>query len=156
MAHADAVAAIRAWTRLDQALTAFNRELDRNYGVTGVQLAIMRLVHEWGPQVQLSDLRSRLVMHPATLGQLLDRLVARDLVDLSADAFDRRRRLVELTEHGYKIMLAAPLAGPVRLRHIEADPGRLRRLAKALTDAIDLFGLEGYVVDRSGPVSGPE
>ena len=152
MANADAVAAIQAWTRLDQALTAFNRELDRNHGVTGAQLAILRRVHEWGPQVRLSELRSRLVMHPATLGQLVDRLAARDLVDLTADAIDRRRRLVELTDHGYKVMATAPLAGPVRLGEIEADPGRLRRLTRALTDAVDLFGLDGYVADRSGPV----
>lgn len=42
-------------------------------------------------------MRQRLVMHPATLGQLLDRLAARGLVDLAVDRADRRRRAVELT-----------------------------------------------------------
>jgi MarR family transcriptional regulator, temperature-dependent positive regulator of motility len=140
----EAVAAIRAWTRLDQAIAAFNRELERRHGITGAQLAVLRLVAEWGPQVRLADLRQRLVMHPATLGQLLERLAARGLVDLPADPADRRRRRGVLAPAGRRVIDEAPLAGPVRLRHVPADPQRLRRLGEALTDAIVLFGLEEY------------
>jgi DNA-binding MarR family transcriptional regulator len=141
---AEAVAAIRSWTRLDQAIAAFNRQTEQQHGVTGAQLAILRLVAEWGPQVRLAELRERLVMHPATLGQLLDRVAARGLVGLDADTADRRRRLVELTQAGRRVVEQAPLAGPVRLRQVAADPRRLRRLATALDDAIVLFGLEEY------------
>lgn len=139
----EALSAIRAWTRLDQAMAAFNRALERDHGVTGAQLAMLRLVDEWAhPTVPLAALRDRLVMHPATLGQLLDRLAARGLLETSADPADRRRRLVRLTPAGTDLLAAAPLAGPVRLRHVPTDPARAARLAAALTDAIDLFGLE--------------
>jgi hypothetical protein len=74
VATPDAVAAVRAWTRLDQAMAAFDRDLRARHGVTGRQLAVLRLVDEWGPGLTLADLRGRLVMHPATLGQLVDRL----------------------------------------------------------------------------------
>jgi DNA-binding MarR family transcriptional regulator len=141
---AEAVAAIQAWTRLDQAISAFNHDLQRRHGITGAQLAILRLVAEWGPRVRLADLRQRLVMHPATLGQLLDRLATGGLVDLNPDSDDRRRRIVQVTPAGRRVLDAAPLAGPVRLRHAPADPRRLRRLTEALTDAIALFGLEEY------------
>jgi DNA-binding MarR family transcriptional regulator len=144
MATPEAVSAIQAWIRLDQAIAAFHRELDRNHGVTGAQLAIMRLLAEWGPEVRLADLRGRLVMHPATLGQLLDRLAMRGLVDLTADPADRRRRVVRLTDQGIRVIKEAPVAGPVRLRQIPEDPRRLRRLSRALADAIVLFGLEEY------------
>src|SRR5262245_542580 len=144
MATPEAVAAIEAWVRLDQAITAFNRELDRHHGVTGAQLAIMRLLTEWGPEVRLADLRDRLLMHPATLGQLLDRLAGRGLVDLTADPADRRRRVIRLTDHGVRVVKEAPLAGPVRLRQVPEDARRLRRLAQALNDAIVLFGLQEY------------
>jgi MarR family transcriptional regulator, temperature-dependent positive regulator of motility len=140
----EAVDAIQAWVRLDLAITAFNRDLDRHHGVTGAQLAIMRLITLWGPEVRLADLRSRLVMHPATLGQLLDRLVIRGLVDLTADPTDRRRRMVSLTDRGTRVVRDAPLAGPVRLRQVPEDPRRLRRLSRALNDAIVLFGLDDY------------
>lgn len=83
MVSEEAVAAIRSWTRLDQAITAFNRRVEARFGVTGAQLAILRLVAEWGPRLRLADLRDRLVMHPATIGQLLDRLAARGLVELT-------------------------------------------------------------------------
>lgn len=148
----DAVAAIRAWTRLDQAIVAFNRFLEREYGVTGAQLAVLRLVHEWaaGDSVSLAAMRERLVMHPATLGQLLDRLAARGLVTLRSDPADRRRRLVRLTDTGARLMAEAPVGGPVRLRYVEADRRRLRRLKAALDDAVVLFGLEEYRDDRSG------
>ena len=42
------------------------------------------------------------------------------------------------------IVVAAPLAGPVRLRQADIDVRQLRRLCRALTDAIVLFGLEEY------------
>jgi MarR family transcriptional regulator, temperature-dependent positive regulator of motility len=143
----DALAAVQAWTRLDGAIGAFNRRLEREHGVTGAQLAILRIVREWsgaGGGVALSVMRERLVMHPATLGQLLDRLSARGLVAVSPDPTDRRRRLVRLTKGGERLVEAAPLAGPVRLRYQPADRTVLRRLAQALDDAIVLFGLEGY------------
>jgi DNA-binding MarR family transcriptional regulator len=153
--RAEAVATIRAWTRLDQAIVGFNRALERAYGVTGAQLAIMRLVAEWSgattagtSAVPLAVLRQRLVMHPATLGQILERLAERGLVTLTADPTDRRRRLVALTAVGTQVLADAPLAGPVRLRHVDADPDRLHRLATAFNDAIVLFGLEEYDHDR--------
>ncbi|MGN9910435.1 MarR family winged helix-turn-helix transcriptional regulator [Phytohabitans sp. LJ34] len=153
MTDPEALAAIQAWTRLDTAIGAFNRRLEREHGVTGAQLAILRMVREWssgGDGVALSAIRERLVMHPATLGQLLDRLGARGLVDVSPDPGDRRRRLVRLTGEGERLVEAAPLAGPVRLRYQPADRTTLRRLAQALDDAIILFGLEGYARGELG------
>lgn len=144
MASEEAVAAIRSWTRLDQAIATFNRRLEKRFGVTGAQLAILRLVAGWGPRVRLGDLRDRLVMHPATIGQLLDRLSARGLVELTPDPDDRRRRIVVLTPEGRRVTEEAPLVGPVRLRHVPADAERLRRLTAALDDAVILFGLEEY------------
>lgn len=144
----DAVAAVRAWTRLDQAFSGFNRALERDHDVTGAQLALLRLVREWGSPIALADMRERLVMHPATLGQMLDRLAARDLLTLTADPADRRRRVVTLTDDGRRLTEEAPLAGPIRLRHMPVDPDRLRRLAEAFDDAILLFGLEEYTHDR--------
>ncbi|MFJ8017940.1 MarR family transcriptional regulator [Streptomyces sp. NPDC096339] len=110
-------------------------------------MALLRLVaEESGPDrpVPLAALRERLFMHPATIGQLLDRLADRRLISVTPDPGDRRRRVVRVTREGAAVLSAAPLAGPVRLRHVEAEPDRLRALAAALTDAVTLFGLEDY------------
>lgn len=43
---------IRAWSRLDQAIASFHGHWSR--------------CREWGPRLQLAELRRRPVMHPAT------------------------------------------------------------------------------------------
>jgi MarR family transcriptional regulator, temperature-dependent positive regulator of motility len=136
------LAAIRGWLRLDQAMATFNRHLRQRHGVTGAQLAMLRIVAE--QPVPLADLRLRLAMHPATLGQLIDRLARQGLVDRRPSPSDRRRRLVEPTSAGHGLLAEAPLAGPVRLRHLDADGNRLERLAAAFEDAVELFGLKEW------------
>lgn len=139
----DAVRAIRSWLRLERAFAAFNRELRATVGLTGAQLAMLRIVAEVGPTT-LAGLRERLRLHPATLGQLVDRLREKSLVRLSVDPADARRRVVELTGEGERALREAPLAGPVRLRSVETDPARLATLADALDDAVELFGLQRW------------
>jgi DNA-binding MarR family transcriptional regulator len=130
----NAAAAIRAWTCLDQAITAFNRDLERMHGVTGAQPAGLRLVAEGGPQVRLGGLRGRLVMHPATLGQLVDRLAVRGLVELAADPADRRRRLIKPT----------PAEGPP---HRNGAAGRTDPAAARLREAASV-GRGAHRCDR--------
>lgn len=86
----------------------------------------------------------RLVMHPATLGQAVDRLAGRGLVLVAPDPSDGRRRNVATTDAGRELLAGIPLAGPLRLRAVDTDPDRLARLADAFDDAIELFGLEKW------------
>ena len=144
---ADALDAIRAWYRLDQAFAQFNRDL-RAAGVTGVQLALLRIIAEAAP-VTLANLRGRLAMHPATLGQLVDRLVQAGLVSRSVHPDDRRLRQVDLTGAGRRLLAEAPLAGPVRLRAADATPEQLQQLAHAFDLAVCLFGLERWAPPRA-------
>jgi DNA-binding MarR family transcriptional regulator len=140
--RADQLAAIRAWLRLDQAFAAFNRHLRERHGVTGAQLAMLRIVAE--RPITLAELRANLAMHPATLGQLVDRLVRQGLVERRPTEADRRKRLVEPTPAGWRLLQEAPLAGPVRLRHQAVRRQRLKRLAEAFDDAVELFGLKEW------------
>lgn len=130
-------------------MARFNTDLRRRYGISGVQLALLRLLDEWGPEVRLLDLRDRMAMHPATVGQHLERLSRKRLTQLCPDKSDRRRRIVTLTPEGRALVNQAPLAGPVRLRHHVADVTQLRRFADVLCDAIYLFGLEDYRNDTA-------
>ena len=140
----EALDAVRAWTRLDQAFTGLGRDLRRKHQVTGAQLAILRMLDEWDQALPLLEMRDRLAMHPATLGQLVDRLLSHDLVASATDPDDRRRRIIRLTPKGRRLVKHAPLAGPVRLRYANVDAQRLRRLTAAFEDAIILFGLDDY------------
>lgn len=142
-----ALSALVAWVRLDQAIQSFNQTLRRQFGITGLQLSVLRLLGE-RRALPLAALRKSLVMHPATLGQAIDELRVMGLVTVSRDARDRRARNVALTDKGRELVARAPLAGPNRLREIEADPARLDALRAAFEDAIDLFDLDAHVPGR--------
>jgi DNA-binding MarR family transcriptional regulator len=142
-----ALSAIVAWVRLDRAFENLNAELKRRYGITGLQLAVLRILSE-RPQLPLAALRKALVMHPATLGQAIDKLRIMELVTVRRDADDKRSRIVALSAAGKEMIAGAPLAGPVRLRDVTVEPARLERLAAALEDAIELFGLSDWAPGR--------
>ena len=144
-----ALSAIVAWVRLDRAIENFNLALRRQFGLTGLQLAVLRILGE-RPSLPLAALRKALVMHPATLGQAVDELKAKGLCTVGRNPADRRARLVALTAAGEALLAGAPLAGPVRLRQIAADPVRLEQLARALEDAIELFGLTPWAPAAGG------
>ncbi|MFJ3956767.1 MarR family winged helix-turn-helix transcriptional regulator [Arthrobacter sp. NPDC090010] len=137
----DGVAAIRAWMRLSDALAAFDRHLRSEFGITGGQLAILRIIAEG--EITLVELRNRLAMHPATLGQVVDRIVRLGLLVSSPLDSDRRVRVLTLTEDGLRLLRKAPLAGPVRLRSA-ADSESSRFLGAAFTEALSAFGLERW------------
>lgn len=145
----EAIDAIRSWLRLDSALAAYNTELRRTHGVNGLQLAMLRIIDERSP-VPLGDLRCQLALHPATLGQAIERLNRRGLCSLRVDPGDRRARLVAITSAGRDLLAAAPTAGPVRLRYARGDGDRLIHLAAALDDAIELFGLAPFAPHAKG------
>ncbi len=142
-----ALSAIVAWVRLDAAIQSFNQTLRKEYGITGLQLAVLRILGE-RPALPLAALRKSLVMHPATLGQSIDELRVMELCTVTRDSRDKRARNVALTDKGRELMARAPLAGPVRLREIETEPARLDALRDAFTDAVELFGLADHSPQR--------
>lgn len=135
--------AIRSWLRLEQAFAAYNRDLQHTFGVTGSQLAMLRILHELGP-VTLAELRKQLAMHPATLGQMIERLARQGLVETTRANTDRRLREVVVASRGLDLLTQAPLAGPIRLRKIPATDEQLQALALAFEEALMLFGLEEW------------
>ena len=144
-----ALSAIVAWVRLDQAIQSFNQALRKEFGITGLQLAVLRILGE-RPALPLAALRKSLVMHPATLGQSIDELRVMELCTVTRDARDKRARIVAITDKGRELMARAPVAGPVRLREIETAPARLDALKAAYDDSVELFGLADYLPGKSG------
>lgn len=139
-----ALSAIVAWVRLDAAIQRFNQQLRRQFGITGLQLAVLRILGE-RPALPLAALRKALVMHPATLGQSIDELRGLGLCTVERDSRDKRARVVAITDKGKELMARAPVAGPVRLREIDHDVAKLDRLKAAFEDAVEMFGLAGYL-----------
>jgi len=143
-----ALSAMVAWVRLDQAIQSFNQTLRKEFGITGLQLAVLRILGE-RPQLPLAALRKSLVMHPATLGQSIDELRTMELCTVTRDSRDKRARVIAITDKGRELMTRAPRAGPVRLREIETEPARLDALKAAFEDAVDLFGLSDHLPGKT-------
>ena len=143
-----ALSAIVAWVRLDAAIQSFNQTLRKQYGITGLQLAVLRILGE-RPALPLAALRKSLVMHPATLGQSIDELRTMELATVTCDPRDKRARIVAITDKGRELMASAPLAGPIRLREIETDSARLDALKAAFDDSVELFGLGDFVPGKT-------
>jgi DNA-binding MarR family transcriptional regulator len=139
-----ALSAIVAWVRLDSAIQSFNQTLRKQFGITGLQLAVLRILGE-RPSLPLAALRKSLVMHPATLGQSIDELRVMELATVTRDPRDKRARIVAITDKGRELMARAPLAGPIRLREIDTEPARLDALKAAFDDSVELFGLRDYL-----------
>ena len=76
-----------AWVRLDTAIQGFNQTLRKEFGITGLQLAVLRILGE-RPSLPLAALRKSLVMHPATLGQSIDELRTMGLCTVERDGPD--------------------------------------------------------------------
>lgn len=128
---------------MDRAFAESRKFLQSEHGITGEQLALLRIVGEQ-ERWPLAVLRGRLSMHPATLGQILARLEQQDLVVIDADPADKRRRLVAISQKGIDLCREIPLIGPVRLRSQEASAEQLESLAAAFDAAVGLFGLDRF------------
>jgi DNA-binding MarR family transcriptional regulator len=143
-----ALSAIVAWVRLDAAIQNFNQQLRREFGITGLQLAVLRILGE-RPALPLAALRKSLVMHPATLGQSIDELRTLGLCTVERDSRDKRARQVAITDKGKELMARAPMAGPVRLRAMDHDVAKLDRLKAAFEDAVEMFGLSEHLPGKT-------
>ncbi len=143
-----ALSAIVAWVRLDAAIQNFNQTLRKEFGITGLQLGVLRILGE-RPALPLAALRKSLVMHPATLGQSIDELRVMGLCTVERDARDKRARQVAITDKGRELMARAPVAGPVRLRAMDHDVAKLDRLRAAFDDAVEMFGLSEHLPKKT-------
>lgn len=75
-------------------------------GLTQTQFAALAKLHEVGPCSQ-NHLGRLIYLDAATIKGVVDRLGARGFVTAMADAHDRRRRAVDLTERGRAVTEAA-------------------------------------------------
>jgi DNA-binding MarR family transcriptional regulator len=143
-----ALSAIVAWVRLDAAIQNFNQTLRKDFGITGLQLAVLRILGE-RPALPLAALRKSLVMHPATLGQSIDELRGLGLCTVERNPKDKRARVIAITDKGKELMTRAPMAGPVRLRAVDHDVAKLDRLRLAFDDAVEMFGLSEHLPKKT-------
>ena len=137
---------VRAWSRLDAALTAYQNDVRRHVGLTALQLYLLQLLGDGS--MSLRSLRGQLSVHKATLGQSVKELVRVGLCRVAPSPVDARVRIVTATPRGRALVRSVPLAGPLHLLGSAHAPGTMRKLRRALEDALELFGLVPWAEAR--------
>ncbi|MEO6421722.1 MAG: MarR family winged helix-turn-helix transcriptional regulator [Candidatus Nitrotoga sp.] len=83
------------------------REVERTCGVTGSQLWVMQeIANKSG--IGISELAERLSIHQSTCSQLVEKIVARNLICKERSKEDQRRVGLRLTEEAEKLIRKAP------------------------------------------------
>lgn len=87
---------------VDHALSASSKQMDAQFGITGPQRLVIRIVGRH-PGISAGRIADILHVHPSTLTGVLARLVERSVLTRKADPGDARRALFSLTAQGRKL-----------------------------------------------------
>jgi len=87
------------------------REIEKTCGVTGSQMWILQEVSNT-PGIGVSELAERLSIHQSTVSQLIEKLVARGLINKERSKEDQRRVGLQVTAEASELLKNAP--GPAK------------------------------------------
>jgi DNA-binding MarR family transcriptional regulator len=93
--------------RVFQILNEQSKKVERETGITGPQLWTIKTINELSP-INVSDLASKLYLHPTTVIGIIDRLEKQNLVKRRRSKDDRRVVWIELTAKGNDLVKSAP------------------------------------------------
>jgi DNA-binding MarR family transcriptional regulator len=106
--QADRMAAVTSVMRVQQLLLGEIERVLRPFGLTFASFEALRLLaFTRRGELPMGKIGERLMVHPASVTNTVDRLEARGLVRRRPAAEDRRRILAELTDAGRELVEAA-------------------------------------------------
>ncbi|MCE8538403.1 MarR family transcriptional regulator [Ruegeria pomeroyi] len=104
-----------ALRRILRATDMFGRELAQSAGLTAVQLRVLQVVGETG-QSTATAISNRMRVSQATVTVLVDKLVARGMVQREKSQSDRRQTDILITNLGQQTLATAP--DPLQQRYV--------------------------------------
>ncbi|HJV91249.1 MAG TPA: MarR family transcriptional regulator [Holophagaceae bacterium] len=125
--------------RLFKVVESYSRSVEAQFGLTGPQLWALSELGRSAP-LSLKDLAARMHLTPSTVVGVIDRLLAKGLVQRAQDPADRRRVSLSLSPEGKALLATAP--SPAQGRLIEGlnqlDPKQLTALSAGLDRLVEL------------------
>lgn len=103
--HEEVLIALR---QIIRAIDLHSRKLNKNAGLTGPQLVLMRAIRGSG-EITIRQLSNNTNMSQATATTILDRLEKRNLVVRKRSVLDKRKVHAHLTEAGLILLNKAPM-----------------------------------------------
>ncbi|WP_102797917.1 MarR family winged helix-turn-helix transcriptional regulator [Bowmanella denitrificans] len=102
--HDELLVALR---KVIRAIDLHSKQLERQVGLTGPQLLVMRAITRFNGAM-VKEIADHTNLSPATITSILDRLQSRELVLRQRCTEDKRKVGVYLTDAGIKALQAAP------------------------------------------------
>ncbi len=110
-AHAEQMAAVTSVMRVQQLMLSEIERVLRPYGLSFASYEALRLLaFTRSGELPMGKLGERLMVHPASVTNAIDRLEQRGLVHRSPSPQDRRRILAEITPDGRELVEKATRA----------------------------------------------
>ncbi|MGO2507476.1 MAG: MarR family winged helix-turn-helix transcriptional regulator [Vibrio hibernica] len=103
--HEEVLVAIR---QIIRAVDLHSRKLNKELGLTGPQLLLMRSIRDCG-EVTIRQISKNTNMSQATATTIIDRIEKRGLVERKRSQLDKRKVHAYLTEEGAMLLEKAPL-----------------------------------------------
>lgn len=125
---------------LDHALQSASKRMESNFGITGPQRLVVRIVGRF-PGIAAGRIAEILHVHPSTLTGILKRLESRGVLERRSDPRDARRALFALTNKGRRLdTLRTGVVEQAVRRALELDPRQItaaQEMIAALTAELD-------------------
>ena len=120
---------------IEHGLQRMSKRMENEIGITGPQRLVLRVVGQF-PGLSASELAHIVRLHPSTITGVLQRLVARGLLERQRDPADTRRARLRLKPKA--AAHARPARGTVEKAVTEAlervGPSKVRAARKVLTE----------------------
>jgi DNA-binding MarR family transcriptional regulator len=118
---------------VDHSLQSSSKRMEANYGITGPQRLVVRIVGRF-PGIAAGRVAEILHVHPSTLTGILRRLEQRGIITRRTDPRDARRALFGLTNKGRKldVLKTGTVEQAVR-RVLLKDPAMVAAAQEVLT-----------------------
>jgi DNA-binding MarR family transcriptional regulator len=126
--------------RLVRAVYLDTEKMSRQFGLTGPQSGVLRILAEHGP-LSSADLSRKLYVTPANITGIIDRLEKKGLAIRIRKQGDRRIALITLTERGADLSKSIP--DPVEKDIIsglaDLEPHQVQKLSRAMHRILSLI-----------------
>jgi DNA-binding MarR family transcriptional regulator len=144
-----------SFRRIARAIELFSRDLENRFDLTVSQLLCMRQLLTDGPQPP-SELARRIYLSQATVTGILNRLENRSLIKRERIGPDRRVVTISLTDHGRKLVEAAPL--PLQ-KHFydrlnQLPEKKQSQITKILAQVVEMMESQDIVNGEATPPNG--
>ena len=134
---------IESIRRLVRAEYLDSQKLSKQYGLTGPQSLVLRLLIKKGA-LSSADLSRQMYVTPSNITGIIDRLEKKELVERIRKQGDRRVAMITLTQSGQKLGKTIP--DPIEKKFVnqlaDLEPEHLKILATAMNQILNLIDTE--------------